>query len=179
VFLTDVRVPVADRVGDEHDGWRVTNVTLRFERGTAFAQHIITLRTQIRALVRMAQRLPVEGGTSWDDLGLRVQVGRLEASADALWRMTQRGVAEAEATGLPPASGPAVKLRFSELSQEVADLAMRVLGRPAIGGVAFDGIDGAEVAREHLWSLQFTIAAGTSQIQRNVIAERVLGMPRS
>ena len=51
VFLTDARIPVTNRVGDENDGWRVTNVTLRFERGTAFAQHIITLRSQLRGLV--------------------------------------------------------------------------------------------------------------------------------
>ena len=63
VFLDDARVPVANRVGDENDGWRVTNVTLRFERGTAFAEHIITLRSQIRALVELALATPVEGGS--------------------------------------------------------------------------------------------------------------------
>ena len=78
-----MRVPVANRVGDENDGWRVTNVTLRFERGTAFAQHIITLRSQLRRLVRMAQQLPAEAGTAWDDPALRAQVGQLEASVDA------------------------------------------------------------------------------------------------
>src|SRR3546814_16431117 len=56
VFLDQVRIPVTNRVGEENDGWRVTNVTLRFERGTAFAQHIITLRSQLRRLVSLAQR---------------------------------------------------------------------------------------------------------------------------
>ncbi len=55
VFLDEARVPVTNRVGDENDGWRVTNVTLRFERGTAFAQHIITLRSQLRRLVALAE----------------------------------------------------------------------------------------------------------------------------
>src|ERR1035437_8836799 len=55
MFLDDVRIPVSNRVGEENDGWRVTNVTLRFERGTAFAQHIITLRSQLRRLVGLAR----------------------------------------------------------------------------------------------------------------------------
>ncbi|OAA27842.1 hypothetical protein UG55_1007170 [Frankia sp. EI5c] len=180
MFLTDVRVPVRNLVGAENDGWRVTNVTLRFERGTAFAQHIITLRSQLRDLVRAARLLPAAGGgNAWDDPSLRAHVGRLEAGAEGLWRMTQRGIAEAEATGLPAPTGSAVKLRFSELSQELSELAVRVLGRAALGGVRAGGVDGVEVARAYLWSLQYSIAAGTSQIQRNLIAERILGMPRS
>src|SRR5690606_28671028 len=146
VFLTDARVPVADRVGDEDDGWRVTNVTLRFERGTAFAQHIITLRSQLRDLVGLAQRLD-----RWDDPSLQSHVGRLEAHLDGLWRMTQRGIAEAEATGMPSPTGSAVKLRFSELSQELGELAVRVLGRRALGGVDDEAV---EAVRAYLWSLQ-------------------------
>ena len=172
VFLTDARVPVSNRVGAENDGWRVTNVTLRFERGTAFAQHIITLRTQLRKLVSLASTVP---GRPWDDAGFREQVGRLDAQVEALWRMTQRGIAEAERTGMPAPWGSAVKLRFSELSQEISELAVRVLGRAATGGIDAEAV---EVVREYLWSLQFTIAAGTSQIQRNLIAERILGMPK-
>jgi alkylation response protein AidB-like acyl-CoA dehydrogenase len=172
VFLTDARVPVSNRVGAENDGWRVTNVTLRFERGTAFAQHVITLRTQLRELVGMARELP---GRPLADSGLREQVGRLEANIDALWRMTQRGIAESEATGLPAPTGSAVKLRFSEVSQEISELAVRVLGTSGVAGLEPDT---TEAIRAYLWSLQYSIAAGTSQIQRNLLAERVLGMPK-
>jgi alkylation response protein AidB-like acyl-CoA dehydrogenase len=175
VFLDDARVPVTDRVGAENDGWRVTNVTLRFERGTAFAQHIITLRSQIRSLVELALATPVGEGVAWDDIALRKHTGRLQANVEALWRMTQMGITEAERTGLPPPSGSAVKLRYSELAQEIADLTLRIVGRPAIAGTAGRARD---AARDYLWSLQYTIAAGTSQIQRDLIAERILGMPR-
>ncbi len=175
VFLTDARVPVSNRVGAENDGWRVTNVTLRFERGTAFAQHIITLRSQIRRLVNIAQGTPTEAGCAWDDISLRKTVGRLVANVEALWRMTQMGIAEAERTGLPARSGSAVKLRYSELTQEIADLTLRTIGRPALAGATSIA---SEAARDYLWSLQYTIAAGTSQIQRNLVAERILGMPR-
>ena len=85
-------------------------------------------------------------------------------------------VAEAERAGAPSPLGSAVKLRYSELSQEIAELAMRVVGRSIIGADDRDGT--GDVAREYLWSLQATIAAGTSQIQRNLIAQRILGMPK-
>ena len=176
VFLDEARVPVSDRVGDEDDGWRVANVTLRFERGTAFAQHIITLHSQLRRLVALAEQRAA-GGTAADDPGLLRHLGRLDARVEALWRMTQRCVTEAEATGVPSPLGSAVKLGYSELGQEIARLGMRLLGRRAIGTNGPDSEDAAAV-RDYLWSFQYTIAAGTSQIQRNLIAERILGLPK-
>ena len=73
IFLDEVRVPVANLVGAENDGWRVTNVTLRFERGTAFAQHIITMRAQVRKLVALALARADPGRHAWDSDSLRVQ----------------------------------------------------------------------------------------------------------
>lgn len=172
VFLDEVRVPVQSRVGAENDGWRVANVTLRFERGTAFAQHVINLRVQ---LVRLAALAKSRRGI---DDELRRRIGRLDAQIEALWRMTQMCISEAERTGLPSPLGSAVKLRYSELGQEIAELAVRVTGRAILGGVALDDVRSDDVARDYLWSLQSTIAAGTSQIQRNLIAQRILGMPK-
>jgi len=85
------------------------------------------------------------------------------------------GIAEAERTGIPAPTGSAVKLRYSELAQEIAELTLRTIGRPALAGA---GDRAVAAARDYFWSLQYTIAAGTSQIQRNLIAERILGMPR-
>jgi alkylation response protein AidB-like acyl-CoA dehydrogenase len=178
LFLDRARVPVVNRVGAENDGWRVANVTLRFERGTAFAQHIITMRAQLRRLVALARSRRTASGTAWDDVDLRRTVGRLDAHVDGLWRMTQMCVAEAEHTGAPAATGSVVKLHYSELSQEIAELGMRIVGRPVIGAATLDGLSTDDTAGDYLRSLQFTIAAGTSQIQRNLIAERILGMPK-
>jgi alkylation response protein AidB-like acyl-CoA dehydrogenase len=178
LFLDGARVPVANRVGAEDDGWRVANVTLRFERGTAFAQHIITMRSQLRRLVALARSRPRDGGSAWDDPTLRRTVGRLDAHVDALWRMTQMCATEAEATGVPSPLGSAIKLRYSELAQEIAELGVRVLGRPVVALADLDGLPAGAVGHAHLSSLQFTIAAGTSQIQRNLVAERILGMPK-
>jgi alkylation response protein AidB-like acyl-CoA dehydrogenase len=178
LFLDAARIPVANRVGAENDGWRVANVTLRFERGTAFAQHIITMRAQVRQLVALARARRAAPGAGWDSDAVRAKVGRLEASVEALWRMTQMCISEAVRTGLPSPIGSMVKLRYSELSQEIADLALRLAG-PAIAARAdHDGVPTASIVREFLWSLQYTIAAGTSQIQRNLIAERILGLPK-
>jgi alkylation response protein AidB-like acyl-CoA dehydrogenase len=148
----------------------VTNVTLRYERGTAFAQHIITLRSQLRRLVHLA-------GDRADDAGFRRQVGRIDARIDALWRLTQRCVTEAEATGVPSPMGSAVKLDYSELGQEITRLGMQLLGRDALANGDPETLE-AQLVHDYLWSFQYTIAAGTSQIQRNLIAERILGMPK-
>jgi alkylation response protein AidB-like acyl-CoA dehydrogenase len=174
VFLEGARVPVANRVGEENDGWRVANVTLRIERGTSFAAHIITLRSQLRGLVEIA----VEQGERWSDPSLRRSVGRLASQIEALWRLTQMCVSEAEATGVPSLVGSAVKLRYSELYQEVGELGLRLLGRGALGAAAGSPLPVAELLHDYLWALQFTISGGTSQVQRNIIGERILGLPR-
>jgi alkylation response protein AidB-like acyl-CoA dehydrogenase len=177
IFLNDVRVPVENRVGAENDGWRVANVTLKFERGTAFAQHIIMMRTQIRLLVaRACQR--AGGAAAWDDPALRQKVGWINANIEALWHMTQMCITEAERTGAPAPYGSAVKLRYSELTQELTELLLEVIGRPSIGLLDDGDASTRRAVLDYLWSLQYTIAAGTSQVQRNLIAERILGLPR-
>ena len=61
VFLENVRIPVENRIGEENDGWRVTNVTLRFERGTAFASDMIHLQAFVQDLIRAARRVTGSG----------------------------------------------------------------------------------------------------------------------
>jgi alkylation response protein AidB-like acyl-CoA dehydrogenase len=179
VFYEGARVPVENRVGAENDGWRVANVTLRFERGTAFAQHIITMREQLAGIISLAKRSARSSGKKlWDDGALRGELGRLSAEVDALWRLTQMCVSEAERTGLPALVGSAVKMRYSEVYQAIADVAMRVLGRGALGAADFAGLPTAEMLHDYFWSIQFTISGGTSQIQRNIIGERILGLPK-
>ncbi len=71
-----------------------------------------------------------------------------------------------------------MKLRYSELYQEIGTLGMEVLGRLALARSDVDGAPTEEMLHDYLWSLQFTISGGTSQVQRNIIAERILGLPR-
>ncbi|QSS92370.1 acyl-CoA dehydrogenase family protein [Streptomyces sp. M54] len=168
VFLDEVRVPVGHRVGAENDGWRVTMVTLSFERGTAFVGEVVACRRTLDALADEARRTG-----RWDDAVLRRRLGRIDAEFRALWRLTQWNVAESARTGgVPGLGGSVFKLRYSAARQELYEAAAEVLGAPG----AFD-LD-REWALDRLSSLSYTIAAGTSQIQKNIVAERVLGLPK-
>jgi alkylation response protein AidB-like acyl-CoA dehydrogenase len=167
VFLDEVRVPAGNRVGAENDGWRVTMVTLSFERGTAFVGEVVACRRVLGELARTAR----ENGR-WDDPVLRRRLGRLEAEFRALWRLTQWNVSAAETSGGVPGTGASVfKLRYSHARQELYDAAADVLGPDRLD------LDRPWVL-DRLSSLSYTIAAGTSQIQRTIVAERILGLPR-
>ncbi|OMI39471.1 acyl-CoA dehydrogenase family protein [Streptomyces sparsogenes] len=167
VFLDEVRVPVAHRIGAENDGWRVTMVTLSFERGTAFVGEVVACRRVLAALAREAK-----AGGRWDDPVLRRRLGRLAAEFAALWRLTQWNVSEAQrAGGVPGTGGSVFKLRYSHARQELYDAAAEVLGAGALDA-------GHPWVADRLSSLSYTIAAGTSQIQHNIVAERILGLPK-
>ncbi|MDH3685732.1 MAG: acyl-CoA dehydrogenase family protein [Myxococcales bacterium] len=177
VFLTDVRVPVANLVGAENDGWRVTNVTLRFERGTAFASEMINLQQFVAALVEVA-KLPAPGGAAWDDPETRRALGHFSAELDALWAMLKLSIAEAIETGVPGVGGSAVKLYYSELCQRICEFGMELLGRASLSRGDVGGRPSQKILAKAFQSLSLTIAAGTSQIQRNIIGERILGLPK-
>ncbi len=167
VFLDEVRIPAAHRVGAENDGWRVTMVTLSFERGTAFVGEVVACR---RTLAELAAAAKANG--RWDDATLRRQLGTLHAEFTALWRLTQWNVSAAgRGSGVPGVGGSVFKLRYSHARQELYDTAARVLGPDCLD------LD-RDWTLDRLSSLSYTIAAGTSQIQRNIVAERILGLPK-
>jgi alkylation response protein AidB-like acyl-CoA dehydrogenase len=162
LYLDEVRVPVANRVGEENDGWRVAMVTFSFERGTSLVGEMLDTR----------QLLDEMHGLIGDDAGVRRDLGRLRAELDALWAMTRRTVSEAAATGVPGVGGSFVKLSYSELVQRIGDLALKLLSDDRLS------LD-EDWVEERLRVIALPIAAGTSQIQRNIIGERVLGLPKS
>jgi len=178
VFLDEVRIPVEKLVGQEGDGWRVTNVTLRFERGTAFASEMVQLREILQGLVALAKHVTRDDAAAWEDRSLRREVGHLGAQLDALWALVKLTVSETAQSGVPGLSGSVVKLFYTELNQRVGELGMRVLGRAALSRTDVDGLPSQRLSSRFLQSLSLTIAAGTSQIQRNIIGERILGLPR-
>jgi alkylation response protein AidB-like acyl-CoA dehydrogenase len=173
VFFTDVRVPVANRVGEENDGWRVTMVTLSFERGTAFVSDVVNSMVMLRDVAEHARK-----NGQWDDQALRRDIGQLAAELDALWLLIKRNVSEATHNGVPGAGASVFKLRYSELRLRLGDVAVHVLGRGSVAMSDLAGAGSGFLVEDRLNSLSYTIAAGTSQIQRNIVAERILGLPK-
>src|SRR5439155_7240848 len=100
LFLEDVRIPVANRVGDENDGWRVAMVTFSFERGTAFVSELLDSMQLLRRLVALCKR-----NGRWGDNGVRRELAHLAAELDALWVLTKRNVTQAERNGVPGPGG--------------------------------------------------------------------------
>jgi alkylation response protein AidB-like acyl-CoA dehydrogenase len=179
LFLDGVRVPAANRIGEENDGWRVTMVTLSFERGTAFVGELLQSMELLRELRELARRTQ-----AWDDPTVRRRLGHMGAELDALWALTKRNVSQAARTGVPGIGGSVFKLGFSELRQRISDLGMDLAGRASLSWDELAPLDGgpaignAELVDTWGNSFSRTIAAGTSQIQRNIVAERILGLPK-
>ncbi len=180
VFLDDVRVPVANRVGDENDGWRVAMVTFSFERGTAFISDLVRSRELVASLAAIAHRGDIRRGipSAWADSATRQELGRLAAELDGLWALTCRNVSQAARQGVPGIGGSVFKLAYSQARQAMGDLAMKILGRAGMSFGEIESLGNAEQVEGYVYGISMGIAAGTSQIQRNIIAERVLGLPK-
>jgi alkylation response protein AidB-like acyl-CoA dehydrogenase len=178
VFLDDVRVPVENRVGDENDGWRVANVTLSFERGTAFVADVMETQELLRDLVELAKHVTCDGTTRWEDAGLRRDLGAASAELDALWALTKRNISQAQRTGMVGVGGSVFKLAFTELRYRIGQIAMELLDRASLSVDDFAGLPSGRHVQALHWAIRMSIAAGTSQVQRNIVAERVLGLPR-
>ena len=165
VFYDEVRVPVANVVGELHKGWGVAMSTLAFERGTAFAAHQVRLAEQIERIIGLAP-------SDDDELAARLATARAEVAA--LRAMTYLAVSRNLRADLPGAEGSIIRVYFAELRQRVAALALDVLGPEALAlSESRDGF-----TRDYLYSYAETIGGGTAEIQREIIGERVLGLPK-
>jgi alkylation response protein AidB-like acyl-CoA dehydrogenase len=174
MFLDGVRIPVENRVGAENDGWRVAMVTFSFERGTAFVGELVRTRALVEDLVGIARKMG-----RWEDAGLRRDLGHMAAELDALWALTCRNITQAErGTGVPGLGGSVFKLAYTELRSRLGDLALKLLDRAALTLDDVDGIESGIHVERWMNAMSLTIAAGTSQIQRNIVGERILGLPK-
>jgi alkylation response protein AidB-like acyl-CoA dehydrogenase len=178
VFFDAVRVPRAHVVGEIDRGWDVVVGTLSVERGSS-AQHA-RLEVDVERLLALAKRTPYRGRPASRDPRLRRVLAELAAGARVLRMTSYRNAARLEETGRPGPEGSILKLAWSELDQRVKDTALEILG---LAGLVPEGdplaVEDGYWAHELLWSRASTIYAGTSEVQRNIIAQRALGLPRS
>jgi len=163
VFYDNVRIPLANVVGGLNNGWATAMSTLSFERGTAALALQLRLVLQVEELVAAC---PVDRPV------LRARLAKLRAEAAAMRAMAYRFAIEA-ATGVPGPEGSIIRLYFAELSQRVGAAAIELYGLAAPETLGDHGW-----AHDYLDAFSETIAGGTAEIQRNIIGERVLGLPR-
>ena len=172
VFFDEVRVPRENVVGEIDRGWDVVITTLMHERGGT-APHA-RLGKEHRELVATARRLGCLGDPiarqKLAQLATEVSIARLNAYRNA------SGIVR---TGQPGPEGSILKLYWSELEQRLMDEAFAIVGlRAALSYEDPRAADDGFWSRELLWSRAASIYAGTSEVQRNIIAQRVLGLPR-
>lgn len=178
LFLDEVRVPVSNLIGEENDGWRVANVTLSFERGTGFVGELLDTTSVFRDLIALARSTKRNGATVWDVDGIRHEFGILGADLDALWAFTKRNVSQGARGGMVMGSGSGFKVAFATTQHRLGDLAIRVLDRASLSLDDVDGKPTGELVHAKLHAFAISLGGGTTQIQQNIIAERVLGLPR-
>jgi alkylation response protein AidB-like acyl-CoA dehydrogenase len=165
IFFSDVQVPVENRLGDEGDGWQVAMTTLLHERATlGFALTAALDALFGRLLEEARERDPSPHG--------REALAREWIELQALRFTNYRALGTYERTGIPGPEGSGVKLRWSEANQRLTKLARDLRGPDGI-------LDDGWWNHQQLRSRGNTIEAGTSEVLRNIIAERVLGLPRS
>jgi alkylation response protein AidB-like acyl-CoA dehydrogenase len=175
MFLDEVRIPVANRVGAENDGWRVAMVTFSFERGTAFVSELLRSMVLAQDLVDVARKT-----AAWDDGSVRRDMAIVVAELDALWALTRRNVSRAARSGSGGVGvgGSVFKLGYHETRERLGEVALRVLGRAGLAMGDPAGLASADHVEQRLYALSLSIAAGTAQIQRNIVGERLLGLPK-
>jgi alkylation response protein AidB-like acyl-CoA dehydrogenase len=165
IFFNDVEVPVESRLGDEGDGWQVAMTTLLHERAT--------LGFALTATFDAAFRRLLEEANDRDPSPLvREALGREWVELQALRYTNYRALGTYQRTGIPGPEGSGVKLRWSEANQRLTKLARELRRQNGI-------LDDGWWNHQQLRSRGNTIEAGTSEVLRNIIAERVLGLPRS
>ncbi len=177
VFLEDVPVPAGDLVGPLHEGWRVAMSTLMIERGTSNI-HVL-FRPWLNRCLEAARRALAEAPAGLAGEAARAQLARI-LTRIRIMELQGLRVLHGAASGAPP--GPEsslVKLIWSETNQELAALTLEMLG-PAgalLGGDAAVP-DGGFLPRNWLRSFGNTLEGGSSEVLRNIVAERILGLPK-
>lgn len=173
MFFEDVRVPKKNIVGGKNNGWLVALTSLMFERRARDMTPIV------RELANLARMIPRDGATAWDDAAVRQQVVSFACEA---WGIKYIGLRQLtrQLKGLAPGPESSIqKLAYSELNLRIQKFAMELLGPYSQMGYKADhALDDGKWSYRMLAARGMIFGAGTSEIQRNIIGERVLGLPK-
>lgn len=177
VFFDHVRVPKANMLGKLNDGWNVAITTLMYERGTTWrASWIPVIMEELLALARTPA---TDGMPPLKDPLMRQRVAQMYIETQALRLTYYRNLTRLMRGEVPGSEGSIIKLHASELHKRITDTAIELEGmRSQIMAGSPWTVRNGYWQREFLWAPASTIAAGTSEIQKNILAERVLGLPK-
>jgi alkylation response protein AidB-like acyl-CoA dehydrogenase len=178
IFFNDVRVPVDSMLGKPGDGWKVAMTTLSHERGTHGIGLAADLDAELRAAAARLGRPGPDGAVPLEDPLVFDGLADIWVELQALRVANLRSLSALAKTGVPGPESTISKLHWSLLNQRLTALVAEALGPAGLVDGA-DAPDGGRWAFGLLRSRGNTIEAGTSEILRNIIAERVLGLPRS
>jgi len=179
VFLDEVRVPLSNVVGGLGQGWQVTRTTLANERAVLFTGQQLALRSLVDRIVATAQTPGLDGSRAADDPGLRKRIAEAWITSRLVGVNGMRNLGRVLAGEEPGPEGAMSKLFGQEAEQRIHELALDVGGLGALlDRGAVDAHGGGRWALGWLRTRASTIGGGTSEIQRNILAERVLGQPR-
>lgn len=178
VYFTDVRVPDGNRIGEIGDGWRVAMATLMNER-VAIGSNVTP-----RGSGAIGQAVALYAAKGDGDPVLRDRLMRLWCEAEAM-RLTNLRAAENRSKGTPGPEGSTGKLQWAELNKKVTEFTMELLGAEALlfpGGYRMERptdspLNAGPAQRTFLRARANSIEGGTSEVLRNILGERVLGLP--
>jgi alkylation response protein AidB-like acyl-CoA dehydrogenase len=177
VFFDRVRVPLENVVGGLHRGWAVANATLGHERDMLGSS--AHTRNLFDGLLRVARRATRGGRPAVEDPLLRQRLAELRIQVEAMRLHALRALSDSLRGRPPGLPGMVTKLDATWLNHRIAELALEILGGQ---GPLYRGsrhlVDGGFWPREWMFSLGMIIGGGTAQIQKNIIAQRGLGLPR-
>jgi alkylation response protein AidB-like acyl-CoA dehydrogenase len=179
VFLEGVRVPAANVVGKVNEGWGVALTTLAYERDVLTMIRHISLRTALERLVALARRTKKNGGTAADDPVLRQKLAGLAIAERCLQLNGYRSLTRILRGKSPGPEGSTSKLFWSQVDQDLAEVATEVIGPYSqIKAPSEWAPDEGQWEFYCLLARGSGIRAGTSEILRNILGERVLGLPK-
>jgi alkylation response protein AidB-like acyl-CoA dehydrogenase len=179
IFIDEARIPDENVIGGVGNGWAVAITTLMNERaGLAFGA-IAQLSNSLNRLARLAGETPSNGATAADDELNRQRLAQLHIEAEAMRLNAYRGLTKTMQSGTPGPEGSLGKWQWADINQGIAELALEIEGPYAsLARGADHAVDGGAWQYSFLRTRANSIEGGTTDILKNIIAERVLGLPR-